>query len=316
MKTPTDDRRESPTEETYRRWDAVRARTALDATRAESGLGRVVGFLRRTAGRVRNLGISADRQRDLFRALLDRQTELDERQQAFDLERQRIADLERSWAVEKADLTGRIAAAEAELARLRASDADVRGAINELRAQPVDEALRAQLVQLANLHDRQETLRVRQARVEGTVADLRELLAAPRVLSKVPLSPRDLAELLAALDDGSAGAVEVSFQDVRAESLLLAARRHFGGRLSSSGPSYRSPNDLWVHIDFTACWDRPLLLENAAARLAPGGRLVLVTAVGAGEAALHEGMVLEEDRVVSLAGGAVVRVISWRSPTP
>jgi glycosyltransferase involved in cell wall biosynthesis len=321
-------RRPGPGEEIYRRWDALRARTSRDP--AAGILGRTMGFLRRTAGRVRDLGLSAELQRDLFRALLDRQAELDEKLRTLDLEnlraldlarlrtldlkRLRALDLERLQAVEK-DLADRLAAAETELARLRASDADVRGAINELRAQPADEELRVQVV---NLRDRQETLRARQARVEGIVADLRELLAAPPAIPKVPLSPRDLAELLAALDDGAAGAVEVSFQDVRAESLLLAARRHFGGRLASSGPSYRSPNDLWIHTDFTAHWDRPILLENAAARLAPGGRFLLVTAVAAvaaGEAPEHAGMTLEEDRVVSLAGGAVVRLISWRKPT-
>jgi glycosyltransferase involved in cell wall biosynthesis len=292
-------------EEAYRRWDAVRARTALETAGTGSGLARSVGFLRRTAGRVRDLGSSWDRLSDLLRALLDRQSDLDQRLRA-------VEDLR--------GLEARIAAAESELSRLRASDADVRGAIDELRTGKGD-VVRGEVAHLRSSHEtlyaRQETLRARQARVEGAVSDLREELGAASPSSRsVPLTPGDLAELLAALDDRTAGAVEVSFQDVRAESLLLAARRHFGGRLSSAGPSYRSPNDLWLHTDFTPHWSRPILLENAAARLAPGGRFLLITALEAGKTAgeppQHREMHLEEDRKLALTGGAVVRVIGWR----
>jgi hypothetical protein len=294
-----DDRGEGP-EESFQRWNAVRARTGLAVP--AGGLGKAVGFLRRTAGRVRDLGISADLQRALFRALLDRQGELDARLRAIE---------------EVGRLTDRLGALEAELARLGASDREVRGALDELRARIDGAAFQGEL---ANLRDRQETLRARQARAEGALSDLRELLAAARgagplpepSAGTVPLSPRDLAGLLAALDDGTAGAVEVSFQDVRSEGLLLGARRHFGDRLAASGPSYRSPNDLWVHADFTAQWERPILLENAAARLAPGGRFLLVTAAGTGEAPRHPRLALAEDRTVALAGGAVVRVVGWR----
>jgi len=284
----------SAADDIYRRWDALRARTGLDVPSSGSRVGRSVGFLRRTAGRVRDLGTAADLQRDLFRALLDRQTGLDERLGALD------------------GPGGRIAALESELARLRGAEADIRGAINELRAGGGG---------VANLRDRQETLRARQALLEGAMADLRGGLAAatgPGSASPaagIPLSAADLATLLAVLDDGSAGAVEVSFQDSRAESLLLAARRHFGGRLSSAGPSYRSPNDLWLHTDFTAAWNRPILLENAAARLAPGGRFLLITAVAGGEPPQylrHPALQPEEEREVAAASGARVRVLGWR----
>jgi hypothetical protein len=295
-------------EELYRRWDAVRARTGLVTAESGGGLGRVVRFLRRTLGRVRNLGVSWDLQRDLFRALLDRQITLQDEVRGL---------REREQAREP-----RLAAAEAEMARLRTSDGEVRGAIDELRA-AIDEMrvatdeLRARLmdgdlpVQLASLRDRQEVLRTRQAKVEGALADLREQLDG-RPGDTVPLTPRDLAELLPLLDDGTAGAVEVSFQDVRAETLLLAARRHFGGRLAASGPEYRSPNDLWIHADFTACWDRPILLGNAAARLAPGGRLALLTAAAAGAPPEHPELERVEDRVIAVSSGGGVRVVVWR----
>jgi hypothetical protein len=133
----------------------------------------------------------------------------------------------------------------------------------------------------------------------------------------LPLTPRDLAEILAALETGAdpapAGAVEVSFQDGRAEALRWAARRPFGGRLASAGASYRAPNDLWIHVDYTADWNRPILLENAAARLAPSGRFVLVTAPSAGPVPqAREGLALEEDRAVALAAGGAARLLIWR----
>jgi len=284
-------------EDAFHRWDNVRARTGLDAPSSGGRVTRSLAFLRRTAGRVRDLGTAADLQRDLFRALLDRQTRLDERLSALD------------------SPGGRVAVLESELAGLRSAQAEMQRALDELQTGGGGG--------LANLRDRQETLRARQARLEGALAGLREDLAAMTgpaggspVAVRIPLSAADVAALLAVLDDGSAGAVEVSFQDSRAETLLLAARRHFGGRLSSAGPSYRSPNDLWLHLDFTTAWNRPILLDNAAARLAPGGRLLLITAVAAGEPPRHPKLELEEDRAVTAVSGVSVRVLGWRKGVP
>lgn len=166
---------------------------------------------------------------------------------------------------------------------------------------------------MANLRDRQEIFRVRQTRLEGVLADLREELAAlagEPSAPPLPLTQRDLAEILAAVETGTH--VEISFQDARAESLLLAAHRHFGGRLSSAGSSYRGPNDLWIHVDFTPHWNRPILLENAAARLAPAGRFVLITAPAAGAPLAHAGLDLEEEREIALTAGGAVRALTWR----
>ncbi|HJX26403.1 MAG TPA: hypothetical protein VJ885_00710, partial [Thermoanaerobaculia bacterium] len=295
-----------------RRWDSVRSRSGLEEAAGGNTVKRAVGFVGRTATRVRDLGLSWDLQRDLFRALIDGQAAFGERLR--DLEGEGIAG----------DLGAR-------LSRLERSEADIRGALNvmwSLHAQTGGgEGGTGGGTEMANLRDRHEILRVRQVRLEGALADLREEIAALRAGADgalkasasraVPLTPRDLAELLVFLEEATpagerAGAVEVSIQDARAEDLLLAARRHFGGRLSSSGLSYRGPNDLWIHVDFTARWDRPDLPENAAARLAPGGIFLLVTATSTAAAPAHPRLLLEEDRQVSLAAGGAVRVLTFR----
>lgn len=298
-------------EEIYSRWDSVRSRSGLEEAVGGNTVKRAVGFVGRTATRVRDLGVSWDLQRDLFRALIDGQTALGER----------LRSLEKGSS---GDLGTRIS-------RLEKSEADIRGALDvmwSLHAQAgTGEGGEGGGAEMANLRDRHEILRVRQVRLEGALADLREEIAALRTgvggaleasaLRAVPLTPRDLAELLVLLEEETpagerAGAVEVSIQDVRAEDLLLAARRHFGGRLSSSGPSYRGPNDLWIHVDFSARWDRPDLPENAAARLAPGGLFLLVTATSTAAAPAHPRLVLEEDREIPLAVGGAVRVLTFR----
>jgi SAM-dependent methyltransferase len=318
-RAPRPDEDRDRIEELYRRWDAVRSRSGLDAASEGGSVRRAVGFMGRTATRVRDLGVTWDLQRDLFRALIDGQTAIGERLRS--LEGEGVAE----------DLGARLARLEGELAGLRKSEADILGALDVMwslhaKAGTIEESAGGG-VDMANLRDRHEILRVRQTRLEGALADLREEIAALRtgasgaleasISRAVPLTPRDFAELLTLLEEDApvgerAGAVEVSIQDVRAEDLLLAARRHFGGRLSSSGPSYRGPNDLWIHVDFTSRWDRPDLPENAAARLAPGGLFLLITAASSAEAPTHARLVLEEDREVSLATGGPVRVLTWR----
>ncbi len=293
-----DEAREAPqadSEEAFRRWETLLARTSLQEP--EQGFfQKTTGFLRRTLLRVRDLGVSWELQRDLLRTLIDRQAAL---------ERRSTKDLETA------------------VAELKASEANILGALDAMwklheRNAERERERESNPGDLVNLRDRHEILRVRQTRLESSLADLREELATLRggpSAPALPLSPADVAEVLADLEkepEGERpGAVEVSFQDARAESLLLAARRHFGGRLSSSGSSYRGPNDLWIHADFTAEWSRPILLENAAARLRPGGRFVLVTAPGAGAPPRSESLPLAEDREVPLRSGGPVRVLGW-----
>lgn len=283
-------------EDLLRQWDAVR-----NQGRSRSVLRRAADFVRGTATRARNH--AGDLERDLLREMIDAQN----------ANQEQVARLQAASQEQLA----RLQAFQEQVARLQASTADILGALDVMWSLHAKHEAGGGNEEMANLRDRQEVLRVRQTRLEGALADLREELAALGAPSPpaLPLTPRDVAELLRGLERGErAEAVEISFQDARAEDLLLAARRHFGGRLSSSGASYRAPNDLWIHADFTVHWSRPILLENAAARLAPGGRFLLVTAPAAGEAPRHERLILEEDREFPLASGGPVRVLAWRKP--
>jgi hypothetical protein len=133
------------------------------------------------------------------------------------------------------------------------------------------------------------------------------------------LTAGQLADLLAALERelpvlGCSRAVEVSIQGSLAEDLLAAANAHFGERMSGHGSFYRTTNDAWFHVDFTAYRQRPILFENAAARLAPGGYFVLVTGAPAPVAEPHPDLLLAAVRELSLSGGATqapVLVMIW-----
>lgn len=134
----------------FERWDEVRARGALDPAS-----GTRLGFLGRTATRIRDLGTSADLQRDLFRALIDGQAGFERRLQAL----------------------------EAAVAGLKDSEARILGALDAMWAlHEKHEAAAATAAsdpgEMANLRDRHEILRVRQTRLEGELADLRDEIAA------------------------------------------------------------------------------------------------------------------------------------------
>lgn len=146
-------------EEIYRRWDAVRSRSGLDQASSGNPVRRAAGFLGRTASRVRDLGISWDLQRDLFRALIDQQAALGQRLRSLELEEENGWDL------------------EARLARLERSEADIRGALDVMWS--LHEKAEAG-GEVANLRDRNEILRVRQTRLEAALAELREEIAALR----------------------------------------------------------------------------------------------------------------------------------------
>ena len=74
-----------------KRWNEVRARSGLEPTTSEQRRS-IVGFLQRTAQRIRDLGIAWDRLRDLLYALVDRHLVLVRQQELLSQEQARLAE--------------------------------------------------------------------------------------------------------------------------------------------------------------------------------------------------------------------------------
>jgi SAM-dependent methyltransferase len=72
-------------------------------------------------------------------------------------------------------------------------------------------------------------------------------------------------------------AIEISMQGEDTETIVTELSQFIGERMSSSGISYRYPNDLWLHFDLTGRDEHKRMLENAASRLTKGGLLVVIT---------------------------------------
>ena len=280
----------------YRRWDELRARHAHG--------GRILGWARRVLGRLRDLGIAWDLQRDLLRGLLDRQA----------AQGQRIASLDEAMTRLAGELAARTGHLESGLDGTR-------------------ERLAGLAESAASLRDGQETLRARQYRLESATLAIgygsspgheaappgegvSSFEPTPPPAPATELTSDDLTQLLAALerDLPPTQAVELSVQDAEGEALLAGAHAFFGNRMSTAGPSYRAPNDLWIHVDFSPRWNRVQLLDNAAARLQPGGHFVLLTGARTGGAAGHPQLAGVEDRLIELSTGIRVRRLIWRRP--
>jgi hypothetical protein len=255
----------------FARWDEVRSRAALDAPARGSAPARALGFLRRSLARVRDLGVAWDRERDVLRALLDAVAGQQQQLQA-------LADrITTESTAARADYEAKLAALHAERQNLIASLADLTSRQHSLTA-------------------RFGALSVRQHGVEeGLVAQSRALLLAEQHLgagagagvAAAGASPlaRGLGDILATLERdvpvlAHTAAVEVSAAGPQAEELERSAAAHFGPRLSSRDAVYRFPNDAWLHIDLASNGERPILLANAAGRLAQGGHFLLLTAAG------------------------------------
>jgi hypothetical protein len=121
---------------------------------------------------------------------------------------------------------------------------------------------------------------------------------------------RKLSEALPRLDGCTA--VEVSLQSAADEDLIRVAEHVLGARLSVLGPQYRAPNDAWIHVDFTPFRTRAGLLENAAARLAPGGLLLIATYAPAEGFASHPQLRrLPNIPLAQSLGGADLEAAVW-----
>lgn len=224
----------------------------------------------------------------------------------------RVRDLGIAWDRERelfAALVGELAAVEARLAAGAAEHAALAGRLEEVAAH------------LAHALGNGCAGRAGEQRPPaGGAARGPDGEAAVNAAATPGLTAGQLADLLAALERelpalGCSRAVEVSIQGSLAEDLLAAANAHFGERMSGYGSFYRTINDAWFHVDFTAYRQRPILFENAAARLAPGGYFILVTGAPALVAEPHPDLLLAAVRELSLSGGATqvpVLVMIWK----
>lgn len=138
--------------------------------------------------------------------------------------------------------------------------------------------------QEARIRTLMEEARFADARLRQAMSELRALKREQEMAGAAtrPLDNRRFEELLRQLSQAipkldSCGAIEVSLQSAADEGLIAVAAHVLGTRLSVLGPQYRAPNDAWIHVDFTPYRTRAGLLENAAARLAAGGVLLIVT---------------------------------------
>jgi hypothetical protein len=121
-------------------------------------------------------------------------------------------------------------------------------------------------------------------RLRQAISEIRALRRAQEIAGAAerPLDGSRFESLLRQLSEAlpklvGCTAVEVSLQSAADEDLIRVAEHVLGARLSVLGPRYRAPNDAWIHVDFTPFRTRAGLLENAAARLASGGLLLIAT---------------------------------------
>ncbi|HUP22820.1 MAG TPA: glycosyltransferase [Thermoanaerobaculia bacterium] len=221
------------------RWNHVRARSGLEVASSGNVLARAGGFMKRTAQRIRDLGISGDRLRDLLVALVDRQVVLDDQQARL----------------------GQV------LARLREDFAMLERRFDMREENGSSEVL-----------ERSESLSEGSDGVPVASGPTWDAVASTDWLGPTEMSAllRELEELVPAL--ATCGSIELSFACAWSEDLLEVALRRFGDRIASVVVAgYRFPNDAWIVVDLGRGWPSAQLLDCAGSRLAPGGCLVLVT---------------------------------------
>jgi hypothetical protein len=131
--------------------------------------------------------------------------------------------------------------------------------------------------------------------------------------STFPFDAGDMLQIIQQLEQESsdlaqANAVDLSIQNADAENVLAEVSRHFGDRLSSKPATYRLPNDLWYHIDFTPNWNRKVLFENAPNKLVHGGHFVLISDADVAERPETTSLELVFDRIFAIGER---RVHAW-----
>jgi glycosyltransferase involved in cell wall biosynthesis len=284
------------------RWEEVRDRAALLVPDAGPAA-RACGFLRRTVRRIRDLGVAADREHVLLRAILDELT--------GDGRAARVDTLSSALAGLKGEV--------ARLADLTAERQDLLGLLHDISTR--QNTLTARL---ANLSVRQDVAD------ESLRGHSRSLLAVERMLPQEEeprqgngasgaLCPEQVSRLLAAVERevpalARGGAIEISAGGPHGAALESAALAHFGPRAATHttpGTACRPPNDAWLHIDLTPGAEYPILLDIVAGRLARGGLFLLVIAARKSPTGQHPTLRPAEEHDLSAELGAPARLLIW-----
>jgi SAM-dependent methyltransferase len=213
---------------------------------------------------------------------------------------------------------------EADLQRVASHQAQLEANLREATAQQQETTAQQQ-----EITARQQEATIRQSNLEHQVRlntsyirlFQQQLESTNRADSsstaEVRLTRAELLDLLRALehempDLAQAAAVELSIQDGMAEDILLEGASYFNERMSSAGTTYRVPNDVCYHIDFTDEWNRPKLFESAVSRLQSGGKLVIVTMPDHDSSISVEGLGQIANSILTLASGKQVRAYIWQ----
>jgi glycosyltransferase involved in cell wall biosynthesis len=293
-------------------WEQLRLRGWYN--RALNRLPRPVGYAVRTVDRVLMLGRTLAAQSALYRAMVGEQ---DEARTALAAVERRVAALEiQLQQVAQSSLVSEQQARLVEqLGHLADQQSWIAGRLAEIAGQQGETAAAVRRAEAA--------VDALERRQRQSVSDLRALQlqlqsgAAPESGPAGPISEVDLRWLLQCIEAElpelrERGAVELSVQGPEAEAAIVAGATYLGNRMASHGDSYRAPNDLWYHVDFTADWERPVLFESARARLARGGAFALVTEAGRKPAAEPEGLEQVYAGRLSLISGRQVQAYVWR----
>jgi glycosyltransferase involved in cell wall biosynthesis/SAM-dependent methyltransferase len=297
--TPATGARAAGREAAFARWDEVHGRAALRAPASGLAPARAWGFLRRTARRIRDLGVAGDRERALLRVILDEMTADD-----------RTARLDAALAA--------LARVEGEVARLgdlNAERQDLHGLLHDISTR--QNTLTARLANLAVRQNLSE---------ESLRGHSHSLLTVEQMLPRQEPAQDNgagggpaaehVARLLTALERelpalARGGAIEVSAGGPHGGELRSAAEAHFGARLAAHGPAGGFPHDAWLHIDLSPEGGYPILLDNAASRLARGGLFLLVTAAGRRPEARHPALRPAGEHDLTALLGVPAQALIW-----
>jgi SAM-dependent methyltransferase len=327
----------------FRAWDGARIRGWYNATLRRLPLG--LGKIGRTMVRVMQLGRIFDAQAQLYTAMIDHQANLGA---YIDRLNVRLAEMNTQYEtiVHQNEL---LQTQNGSLAEFGAQIAELRNQLGHLDMR-IGQATQHQTESQAHLEATLQQIATHQAQLETSLQEAtaqqqeaitrqsrldhqvrlntsyirlfqQQMESATRAdgtsTAEARLTKAELLDLFRALeretpDLAQAAAVELSIQDGMAEDILLEGASYFNERMSSAGTTYRVPNDVCYHIDFTDEWNRSKLFESAVSRLQPGGKFVIVTLPDHDSSVNADGLEQIVNRILILASGKQVRTYIWQ----